>query len=173
MVSLSPLAPQIRGDDVLAGKLTSKAVIRLCLEKLKNFIENPDQNCRPAVVLLVARLTSSFLVVKYLGLLGLHKLMKAHPRAVVGEPYSMGKVAMASNSTSLAFILLSSCTEHKDLILDCLKDDDVTIRHRALDLITSMVCHFAAWHQWTLLVLMHACSICRCPSAIYRALCVG
>jgi AP-3 complex subunit delta-1 len=52
------------------------------------------------------------LIVKYLGLLGLHKLMRAHPRVVA---------------------------EHKDLILDCLKDDDVTIRQRALDLITSMV----------------------------------
>ena len=30
-------------------------------------------------------------------------------------------------------------SEHKDLILDCLKDDDVTIRHRALDLVSAMV----------------------------------
>lgn len=49
---------------------------------------------------------------RYLGLLGLHKLMKQHPRVV---------------------------SEHKDLILDCLNDDDVTIRMRALDLITGMV----------------------------------
>jgi len=81
-------------NTLLSGKISSKTVIRLCLEKLRTFIENPDQN------------------LKYLGLLGLHKLMKAHPRAVV---------------------------EHKDLILDCLNDDDVTIRMRALDLITSMV----------------------------------
>ncbi len=50
--------------------------------------------------------------VKYLGLLGLHKLMKQHPKAVA---------------------------EHKDLIIQCLTDDDVTIRMRALDLIASMV----------------------------------
>lgn len=36
-------------------------------------------------------------------------------------------------------LALIGCAEHKDLILDCLKDDDVTIRMRALDLITQMV----------------------------------
>lgn len=51
-------------------------------------------------------------LVKYLGLLGLHKLLQKQPRVVA---------------------------EHKDLILACLSDDDVTIRMRALDLITSMV----------------------------------
>lgn len=49
---------------------------------------------------------------KYLGLLGLHKLMKQHPRVVA---------------------------EHKDTILKCLNDEDVTIRIRALDLISEMV----------------------------------
>ena len=49
---------------------------------------------------------------KYLGLLGLHKLLQKQPRVV---------------------------SEHKDLILDCLNDEDITIRMRALDLITSMV----------------------------------
>ena len=81
-------------NTLLAGEMRSKTVIRLCLDKLRGFIEDPDQN------------------LKYLGLLGLHKLMKRYPRVV---------------------------SEHKDLILECLKDDDVTIRMRALDLITSMV----------------------------------
>ncbi len=81
-------------NTLLSGELKSKTVIRLCLDKLKTFIEDADQN------------------LKYLGLLGLHKLMRAHPVVV---------------------------SEHKDLILDCLKDDDVTIRQRALDLVTSMV----------------------------------
>lgn len=75
-------------------KLSSKTTVRLCLDKLRSFIEDPDQN------------------LKYLGLLGLHKLMQKEPR-VVGE--------------------------HKDLILGCLKDEDVTIRMRALDLVTAMV----------------------------------
>ena len=81
-------------NTLLKGKLTSKSVIRLCLEKLRTFIEDPDQN------------------LKYLGLLGLHKLMQKHPSVVA---------------------------EHKDLILNCLTDEDVTIRMRALDLITAMV----------------------------------
>ena len=81
-------------NTLLAGEIKSKSVIRLCLDKLRGFIEDPDQN------------------LKYLGLLGLHKLMKKYPRVV---------------------------SEHKDLILGCLEDDDVTIRMRALDLITSMV----------------------------------
>jgi AP-3 complex subunit delta-1 len=81
-------------NTLLKGRLTSKSVIRLCLEKLRTFIEDPDQN------------------LKYLGLLGLHKLMQKHPSVVA---------------------------EHKDLILNCLGDEDVTIRQRALDLITSMV----------------------------------
>lgn len=51
-------------------------------------------------------------LVKYLGLLGLHKLLQKQPRVVA---------------------------EHKDLILACLNDEDVTIRMRALDLISSMV----------------------------------
>eukprot|EP01006_Ploeotia_vitrea_P054875 TRINITY_DN67928_c5_g3_i4.p1 TRINITY_DN67928_c5_g3~~TRINITY_DN67928_c5_g3_i4.p1 ORF type:complete len:1320 (+),score=806.53 TRINITY_DN67928_c5_g3_i4:31-3960(+) len=81
-------------NTLLSGQVTSKAVIRLCLDNLRSFIEDADQN------------------LKYLGLLGLHKLMQQHPRAVA---------------------------EHRDLIIDCLTDEDVTIRMRALDLITSMV----------------------------------
>jgi len=81
-------------NTLLSGELRSKTVVKLCLEKLRNFIEDPDQN------------------LKYLGLLGLHKLLQKQPRVVA---------------------------EHKDLILACLSDEDVTIRMRALDLITSMV----------------------------------
>lgn len=47
-----------------------------------------------------------------MGLMGLHKLMMQHPRVVA---------------------------EHKDTILKCLSDEDVTIRIRALDLISEMV----------------------------------
>ena len=49
---------------------------------------------------------------KYLGLVGFVNLMRSHPRAVV---------------------------EHKELVLQCLSDDDVTIRTRALELLTGMV----------------------------------
>jgi len=49
---------------------------------------------------------------KYLGLVALSEMMKSHPRAVL---------------------------EHKDNILKCLNDDDVTIRTRSLELLTGMV----------------------------------
>eukprot|EP01102_Stenamoeba_stenopodia_P004321 TRINITY_DN1463_c0_g1_i2.p1 TRINITY_DN1463_c0_g1~~TRINITY_DN1463_c0_g1_i2.p1 ORF type:complete len:635 (-),score=132.59 TRINITY_DN1463_c0_g1_i2:1876-3780(-) len=69
-------------------------IIRLCISKLRVFVEDADQN------------------LKYLGLLALHNIMKAHPKAV---------------------------TEHRDLIIWCLDDEDVTIRLRALDLLVGMV----------------------------------
>ncbi|KAJ1448600.1 adaptin N terminal region-domain-containing protein [Pelagophyceae sp. CCMP2097] len=49
---------------------------------------------------------------KYLGLVGFVELMQSHPKAVV---------------------------EHKELVLLCLSDDDITIRTRALELLTGMV----------------------------------
>lgn len=54
----------------------------------------------------------NLVTVKYLGLLGLHKLMLRQPRVV---------------------------SEYKDLVLDCLKDEDVSIRMRALDLLGLLV----------------------------------
>lgn len=71
-----------------AGKMTSKTVVRLCLDKLRTFIENPDQNRESLLSSARFRvLTQSWclcLAVKYLGLLGLHKLMRANQRAVAG-----------------------------------------------------------------------------------------
>ncbi len=49
---------------------------------------------------------------KYLGLVGFANLMNSHPRAVA---------------------------EHYNLIIDCLEDDDTTIRTRSLDLLAGMV----------------------------------
>lgn len=69
-------------------------VMRLCVTKLRTFVEHPDPN------------------LKYLGLLALSKVMKVFPRGVV---------------------------EHRDLIINCLEDDDMTIRSRALDLVSGMV----------------------------------
>jgi len=72
----------------------SKQLLRLSLDKLRLFIEDRDQNLR------------------YLGLLGLKKIMNQQPKSVA---------------------------QHRDTILACLEDTDITIRMRALDLITSMV----------------------------------
>eukprot|EP01114_Cavostelium_apophysatum_P002110 TRINITY_DN1183_c0_g1_i5.p1 TRINITY_DN1183_c0_g1~~TRINITY_DN1183_c0_g1_i5.p1 ORF type:complete len:1154 (-),score=375.58 TRINITY_DN1183_c0_g1_i5:267-3728(-) len=68
--------------------------IKLCISKLRNFVEDPDQN------------------LKYLGLLALNNIMKIHPKAVA---------------------------EHRDLVLNCLEDQDTSIRLRALDLLEGMV----------------------------------
>ncbi|KAJ3029605.1 AP-3 complex subunit delta-1 [Rhizophlyctis rosea] len=73
---------------------TDSALARLCVSKLKLFIEEPDQN------------------LKYLGLLALSKLLAVRPKAVI---------------------------EHKDMILQCLDDADVSIRMRALELVTGVV----------------------------------
>lgn len=70
------------------------AVVRLCTDRLRELVREPDQN------------------LKYLGLVGLVDLMKSHPRVVA---------------------------EHRELVLTCLMDEDVTIRLRALELLTGMV----------------------------------
>ncbi|ETM42450.1 hypothetical protein L914_11924 [Phytophthora nicotianae] len=70
------------------------AVVRLCNDHLRRYIEDPDQNLR------------------YLGLVGLGNLMKSHPYVV---------------------------TEHQALIVECLAVDDITIRMRALELLSGMV----------------------------------
>lgn len=49
---------------------------------------------------------------KYLGLVALHNIMKVFPRGIL---------------------------EHRDLILNCLEDEDETIRRRAVDLVAAMV----------------------------------
>ncbi len=81
-------------NTLISGRITSKSIVSLCMDKLRTFIEDTDQN------------------LKYLGLLGLHKLMQQHLRVVA---------------------------EHKNLVLDCLEDEDPTIRRRAIDIITCMV----------------------------------
>ena len=70
------------------------AVVRLCTDKLREMVRDPDAN------------------LKYLGLVGLTQLMKSNPRVVA---------------------------EHRELVLECLVDEDVTVRLRALELITGMV----------------------------------
>lgn len=81
------------GESAEGGR-NLQAVVALCADHLRQFVEDPDQN------------------LKYLGLVGFVNLMKSFPRAVV---------------------------EHKELVLLCLSDDDVTIRMRALELLTGMV----------------------------------
>ncbi|GMI07534.1 hypothetical protein TrLO_g8250 [Triparma laevis f. longispina] len=91
--TLTLALPYARKADGSVPK-TVPAIVQLCMEKLKAFVEETDQN------------------LKYLGLVGFVSLMKSHPKEVV---------------------------EQRGLILRCLCDDDVTIRSRALELLTGMV----------------------------------
>ncbi|EKX52394.1 Adaptor protein complex 3 subunit delta, partial [Guillardia theta CCMP2712] len=79
---------------VSVGMTPHLEIVQLSMEKLKDFVEDEDQN------------------LKYLGLLAMGNFMKVHPRIVA---------------------------EHKTMILKCLNDEDITIRHRALDLVSGMV----------------------------------
>lgn len=62
MTRCLPLTKKADGTDAK----NAPAVIRLCADKLREFIRDPDQN------------------LKYLGLMGLWSLMQSHPRVVAG-----------------------------------------------------------------------------------------
>lgn len=79
---------------VTLGLMEHQEAVNLCGERLSEFMVDPDQN------------------LKYLGLLSMRRLAKAHPN-----------VAM----------------QHRDLILDCLDDEDIGIRLRALELVSEFV----------------------------------
>jgi len=85
--------PYTKREDGTDAK-NAPAVIKLCSDYLRDFIEDQDQN------------------LKYLGLVGLVNLMKSSPRSVV---------------------------DHRELVLRCLNDDDITIRSRALELLAGIV----------------------------------
>ncbi|CAG8460406.1 2683_t:CDS:10 [Rhizophagus irregularis] len=72
----------------------SDSLAAMCVNKLRIFLEDTDQN------------------LKYVGLLALAKILPTHPKLV---------------------------SEHKDIILKCIDDPDISIRLRALDLVVGMV----------------------------------
>jgi AP-3 complex subunit delta len=79
--------------------------------------DGSDSSAVPTIVKLCSEHLKQFVQdadqnLKYLGLVGFVNLMQSHPRAVA---------------------------ESRELILACLSDDDVTIRTRALELLTGMV----------------------------------
>jgi len=69
-------------------------VVALCVSKLREFVQDVDQN------------------LKCLGLVGMVNLMQSHPETVA---------------------------EHKEMIMQCLVDDDITVRLRALELLTGLI----------------------------------
>ncbi|KAI9018737.1 adaptin N terminal region-domain-containing protein [Phycomyces nitens] len=84
----------ISGGFLEAAGDSSHALAATCTNKLRRFLEDPDQN------------------LKYVGLLAMGKMLSTHPKLVA---------------------------EHKDIILECIDDDDLSIRLRALDLVVGMV----------------------------------
>jgi AP-3 complex subunit delta-1 len=90
--TITEALPYSRRDDGTEAK-NAPAVIKLCSDYLRSFVEDTDQN------------------LKYLGLVGLCNLLRSSPKSVV---------------------------EHRDLILKCLNDDDVTIRTKALELLAGI-----------------------------------
>eukprot|EP01065_Artemidia_motanka_P048353 TRINITY_DN7764_c3_g1_i2.p1 TRINITY_DN7764_c3_g1~~TRINITY_DN7764_c3_g1_i2.p1 ORF type:complete len:1286 (+),score=583.90 TRINITY_DN7764_c3_g1_i2:117-3974(+) len=79
---------------VVHGMHKQPSLLRLGVEKLKQFVEDPDQN------------------LKYLGLLGLSRVMVTSPKMLV---------------------------DLRDTVIDCLGDEDPTIRMRALELAAGLV----------------------------------
>ncbi|KAG9286104.1 hypothetical protein G9A89_022781 [Geosiphon pyriformis] len=79
---------------MLSMATNSDSLAAMCVNKLKTFLEDPDQN------------------LKYIGLLALGKIVPTHPKLVA---------------------------EHRDIILQCIDDADISIRLPALDLVVGMV----------------------------------
>ncbi|KAI8380160.1 adaptin N terminal region-domain-containing protein [Blakeslea trispora] len=84
----------ITGGFLEAAGDAGNALAATCTNKLRRFLEDPDQN------------------LKYVGLLAMSRLLSTHPKLVA---------------------------EHKDIILECIDDEDISIRLRALDLVVGMV----------------------------------
>ena len=86
---------------------------RLCVNKLSTFLENTDQNCQsPGSLSLRHLLVFLPISVKYIALMAMVKIVPVRPELVA---------------------------EHQAVILESLNDFDISIRMRALELISSMV----------------------------------
>ena len=106
---------------VTLGELAHVPLVKLSVQKLRAFIESPDQNRTRRLRRASAHLPVSPRVharnadaatVKYLGLLALNRFLEEYPKLVA---------------------------EHNDVILKCVDDNDVSIRLRALDLLVGRV----------------------------------
>jgi AP-3 complex subunit delta-1 len=96
---------------MLEGAMGSD-LARLCITKLSGFLEDQDQNRKTQIASLLRYLTRITLPVKYIALLALTKIVPTHPGLVAN---------------------------HQAVILASVDDFDISIRMRALDLISAMV----------------------------------
>jgi AP-3 complex subunit delta len=92
------------------------SLARLCVSKLAGFLQDADQNRTYWTFRLLNGIYSWRLLVKYIALLALVKIVPSHPHLVA---------------------------EYQDMILASVDDQDISIRMRALDLISAMVIFFA------------------------------
>jgi len=112
---LEPLVTIIQNTG--AKSLQYECIYTCCIALLYTKREDgSDAKNVPATVKICSEHLRSFIEhddqnLKYLGLVGLAELLKSHPKAVV---------------------------DHRDLILKCLNDEDVTIRTRSLELLTGI-----------------------------------
>lgn len=103
----------ITGGFLEAAGDSGNALAATCTNKLRKFLEDPDQNCKCIFIYFIyVYIVINKLLVKYVGLLAMSKLLVTHPKLVA---------------------------EHKDLILECIDDEDISIRLRSLDLVVGMV----------------------------------
>ena len=114
---LDPLAGIVRTTQAKSLLYESVRTITLCLPYCRKSDGSMPQNV-PEIVDLCANTLLDFVTqmdqnLKYLGLVGFGSLMQSYPR-VLSDP------------------------KYRPLILACLSDQDVTIRTRALDLLTGM-----------------------------------
>lgn len=98
------------------------AVVRLCTDRLREMVRDPDAN------------------LKYLGLVGLTSLMRSNPRVVAEHRELVLQVrATRGRWRGIEGPERCSAVNNSPPPLQCLVDEDVTIRVRSLELITGMV----------------------------------
>lgn len=88
------------------------ALARTCVSKLANFLQDSDQNCKRVHSVHKGAEEMTFSTVKYIALLALVKIVPTHPFLVA---------------------------EYQEMIMSSVNDQDISIRMRALDLISAMV----------------------------------
>ncbi|KAK5582543.1 hypothetical protein RB653_004128 [Dictyostelium firmibasis] len=114
--SLTPHEPRLGKKliDPLTNIINSSPSVSLLYECIQTCITGMSDHI-PLMKLCISKLRTLIehndQNLKYLGLLALNNIMKIHPKAV---------------------------SEHRDLVLNCLEDDDTSIRLRALDLLPGM-----------------------------------
>lgn len=100
---------------IIGGMLqgsSGDSLAKLCVSKLATFIQDADQNRGPSYSVFLFPTESTLVSVKYIALLAMAKIVPTHPHLI---------------------------TEYQDTIFTSINDQDISIRMRALDLLSAMV----------------------------------